>query len=147
MNKDEVSKVKTLLSTPERVVIVTHRSPDGDAIGSSLGLASFLKKKGHDVRVIVPNDFPLFLKWMPGADKILVFEKETEVAKKLVAEAELIFCLDFNNLQRIDKLGEEVGRSKAIKFMIDHHPEPSGFADFKFHFTNVCSTADRKSVV
>ena len=141
MNKDEVKKVKDILAKPEEVVIVTHRNPDGDAIGSSLGLYNFLKKKGHHVAVIVPNDFPSFLKWMPGSDSIIVFEKETERAKALVAEAELIFCLDFNALSRIDKLGEEVKKAGAIKFLIDHHEMPEDFADFKFHFSKASSTA------
>jgi phosphoesterase RecJ-like protein len=141
MNSTELTQVKDLLARPERVVIVTHRSPDGDAIGSSLGLYNILLRKGHTVTVIVPNDFPPFLKWMPGAEKIVVFEKDTEAAKKLVAGAELIFCLDFNNLSRIDKLGDEVRQARAVKFLIDHHPMPEDFADFKFHFPAACSTA------
>src|SRR5438270_215033 len=123
MNKEEVNKVKTLLSKPERVVIVTHKSPDGDAIGSSLGLYNFLLKKGHQVTVIVPNEYPAFLHWMPGDDKVVNFEKQKDPAKKLIADAELIFCLDFNTLKRIEEVGDEVKKSKAIKFLIDHHPQ------------------------
>ena len=141
MDPEQVSKARSLLSKPEEVVIVTHRSPDGDAIGSSLGLYNFLLKKGHKVSVIVPNEFPDFLKWMPGADKILVFEKEEKRSKELVSNAEIIFCLDFNTLKRIDKLGDEVRKANSVKFLIDHHEMPEDFADYKFHFTDACSTA------
>lgn len=138
MDKD---KVKALLAKPERIVIVTHKNPDGDAIGSSLGLYHYLVKKGHPVTVIVPNDFAPFLKWMPGCDTILDFEKNTAKAKEIIAQAEIIFCLDFNTIKRIEEAGEEVRRSTAIKFLIDHHPAPEEFADFKFHNVKACSTA------
>jgi len=142
MNTEEVNKVKSLLNKPKRVIIVTHKSPDGDAIGSSLGLYNLLLKKGHQVTVIVPNEYPAFLHWLPGDEKVVNYEKQTEQAKKLIADAELIFCLDFNTLKRIDEVGVEVEKAKAIKFLIDHHPQPDDFADYKFHFTTACSTAE-----
>jgi bifunctional oligoribonuclease and PAP phosphatase NrnA len=142
LNATEVKKVKTLLSKPRNIVIVTHWSPDGDAIGSSLGLYNFLIKSKHKVTVITPNDYPKFLNWMKGNNKVINFQKNAASGKKAVDKAELIFCLDFNVLKRIDLLGEEVDKSKAIKFLIDHHPQPSDFADYMLHSVAACSTCE-----
>jgi phosphoesterase RecJ-like protein len=142
LNPTEVKKVKALLSKPRNIVIVTHWSPDGDAIGSSLGLYNYLVKKKHNVTVITPNDYPSFLTWMKGNNKILDFQKKESAAKKAASKAELIFCLDFNSLKRIDKLGDEVLKSSAVKFIIDHHPQPDDFADFMLHSVAACSTCE-----
>ena len=140
MKPTEIKKINIFLSTPKNIVIVTHWSPDGDAIGSSLGLYNYLIKKKHKVTVITPNDYPSFLFWMKGNDKILNFSIDAKKAKPLVAKADIIFCLDFNSLKRIDKLGDEVGKSKALKVMIDHHLQPDGFADIMLHDVGSCST-------
>jgi bifunctional oligoribonuclease and PAP phosphatase NrnA len=142
LNASEVKKVKSLLSKPKNIVIVTHWSPDGDAMGSSLGLYNFLIKKKHKVTVITPNDYPKFLSWMKGNSKVLNFQKSASPGKKAVAKAELIFCLDFNVLKRIDALGDEVEKSGAVKFLIDHHPQPSDFADYMLHSVAACSTCE-----
>lgn len=142
MNATEVKKVKLLLSKPRNIVIVTHWSPDGDAIGSSLGLYNFLIKNKHKVTVITPNDYPAFLSWMKGNNKVIDFQKNEASGKKIVSKAEIVFCLDFNALKRIDKLGEEIEKSDAIKFLIDHHPQPSDFADYMLHTVNACSTCE-----
>jgi phosphoesterase RecJ-like protein len=142
LNASEIKKVKSLLGTTRNIVIVTHWSPDGDAIGSSLGLYNFLIKKKHKVTVITPNDYPEFLAWMKGNNKVINFQKEAEKGKKAVAKAEIVFCLDFNVLKRIDLLGEEVEKTKAIKFLIDHHPQPSDFADYMLHSVAACSTCE-----
>lgn len=142
MNAAQVKKVRTLLSKPKKIVIVTHWSPDGDAIGSSLGLYNYLLKKKHQVTVITPNDFPSFLLWMKGSKKILDFQKKESAAKKATAKADLIFCLDFNSIKRIDKLGDEVSVSTAVKFIIDHHPQPDDFADYMLHSVAACSTCE-----
>lgn len=142
MNPSEVKKVKALLNKPKNIVIVTHWSPDGDAIGSSLGLYNYFLKKGHKITVITPNDYPAFLTWMKGNNKILDFQKKESVSKKAVAKADLIFCLDFNSLKRIDKLGDEVSKSSAVKFIIDHHLQPEDFADYMLHSIAACSTCE-----
>jgi phosphoesterase RecJ-like protein len=142
LNPSEVKKVKALLSKPKNIVIVTHWSPDGDAIGSSLGLYNYLIKKNHRVTVITPNDYPSFLTWMKGNNKILDFQKKEPAAKKAVAKAELVFCLDFNSLKRIDKLGDVVAGSDAVKFIIDHHLQPEDFADYMLHSVAACSTCE-----
>lgn len=142
MNAKQVKEVKSLLAKPKHIVIVTHWSPDGDAMGSSLGLYNYLIQKDHKVTVITPNDYPAFLSWMPGDKKVIDFSKKAAAAKKLVAQAELIFCLDFNSLKRIDKLGDEVAKSKAIKFIIDHHLQPEDFAKYMLHNVGACSTCE-----
>jgi bifunctional oligoribonuclease and PAP phosphatase NrnA len=126
---------KTLISRPQKVVIVTHFKPDADALGSSLGLAGFLKKKGHQVQVITPSDYPDFLAWMPGNKGVHAVTKDSKPslvkATEYIAEADIIFCLDFSSLNRIEALTEPVRNAKAVKVMIDHHLEPEKFAQFE----------------
>lgn len=134
---------KELLNTPKKVVITTHHKPDADALGSSLGLAGFLKKKGHQVTVITPTDYPKFLSWMSGDAEVVVFNEGNEsVSEKLIREADMIFCLDFSSLHRINELGEIVRQSQAKKVLIDHHLEPEDFADFILWSTKAAATAE-----
>lgn len=142
MNAKEIKEVKALLNKPKNFVIVTHWSPDGDAMGSSLGLYNYLIQLKHKVTVITPNDYPSFLFWLPGNKKVIDFSKSPKPAKTLVAKADIIFCLDFNSLKRIDKLGDEVVKSKGIKFMIDHHLQPESFAKYMLHSVKACSTCE-----
>jgi len=138
-----IKAFKALLETPQRVVITTHHKPDADALGSSLALRSYLVGKGHEVHVISPTDYPDFLKWMDGNDEVIIFnEGGEEKSAKLVAEATLIFCLDFSSLHRINELGEEVRASGAKKVLIDHHLQPEEFADFVQWSTNAAATAE-----
>lgn len=140
--QDKISAVEKLLSEYSKIVIVTHVSPDGDAIGSSLGLYHYLYDTGNDVTVIVPNEFPEYLKWIKGAKDILDFEKYSEYAEKLIFEAELIFCLDFNIPKRIHKLGEMVEAATAKKVLVDHHPDPSDFCDVTISYPEISSTSE-----
>ena len=142
MNTKQVKEVRSLLSKPKNIVIVTHWSPDGDAMGSSLGLYNYLIQLKHNVTVITPNDYPSFLSWLPGDKKVLDFQKKEKAAKSAVGKAELIFCLDFNSLKRIDKLGLEVAKSTAIKFIIDHHQQPEDFARYMISDVKACSTCE-----
>lgn len=132
-----------LLETPKKVVITTHYKPDADALGSSLGLASYLMKKGHKVNVISPSDYPEFLNWMEGQEDVINYEAHQDgISTELMASADLIFCLDFNSLYRINNLGEMVAESNAQKVLIDHHLEPERFADFEFWSTEAAATAE-----
>lgn len=142
MTSSQIKKVKALLSKPKSIVIVTHWSPDGDAMGSSLGLYNYLIQKKHHVQVITPNDYPSFLAWLPGNKNVLEFSKNAKAAAKAVAKADFIFCLDFNSLKRIDLLGEEVGKSNAPKMIIDHHLQPEDFAEYLLHSIEACSTCE-----
>lgn len=139
----KISEFRDYMSKSRKVVILTHFKPDADALGSSLGLAGYLKKKGHAATVITPSDYPDFLHWMKGNDEVVIFQKEKpQPCKKLVDEAEIIFCLDFSSLSRINELGEMVGQSKAKKVLIDHHLEPERFADFEQWDDTAASTAE-----
>jgi len=139
----DIKAFKELISTPRKVVITTHHKPDADALGSSLGLSSYLKAKGHQVTVITPTDYPDFLSWMHGNDEVIVYsEGNQEHSGKLIEEADIIFCLDFSSLHRIDDLGEAVGKSSSVKVLIDHHLEPDNFAQFKFWSTEAAATAE-----
>src|SRR5690606_38050847 len=119
--------IKETLQERKRVVITTHFKPDGDALGSSLAMYHWLKKRGHEVAVIVPSDFPYFLDWMPGRELVQIFTDNLDEFGAAIAQAEVIFCLDFNGLARLHEMGEMVGASSALKFMIDHHLEPTAF--------------------
>lgn len=141
MNNIEI--FKEYLSTPRKAVILTHFKPDADALGSSLGLALYLKKRGHTANVITPSDYPDFLNWMAGNSDVLVFQKEKpKKAADLIAAADTVFCLDFSSLNRIEGLGEMVKGSSAKKVLIDHHLEPERFADFEQWDDKAASTAE-----
>ncbi len=140
-----IQAFKRLLDVPRKVVVVTHFKPDADALGSSLGLAGFLKKKGHSVQVVTPSDYPSFLAWMPGNDEVIAVSKDNPStglrAKAAIAEAEMLFCLDFSALKRTEDLQDAIRQSKAVKVLIDHHLEPEKFADFEQWTTASASTA------
>jgi phosphoesterase RecJ-like protein len=138
----ELSKLKRFLSIPRKIAIIMHKSPDGDAIGSSLGLYHFLQRFKHKASVISPNAWPDFLNWMEGTNKVIDYSLKPNDALKAIRSAELIVCLDFNALKRIEELGKEVAKSKAFKLMIDHHPQPENFADFSLHTVHASSTSE-----
>lgn len=138
----EAVEVREIFKSCKNVVICTHTSPDGDAIGSSLALAEFLKRKGKSATVIVPNYFPDFLKWMNGADSIMLYDRQRGLANSFIGMADLICCLDFNSLGRIDELGEAVAHSRAKKLMIDHHLSPDRFCDVTISRPEVSSTCE-----
>ena len=138
----DLDALKALLAQPRKIVITTHHKPDGDAMGSSLGLYNFFIQKGHHVRVVSPTDYPSFLHWLPNNPEVIIFTEAQEESKKLVAEAEIIFCLDFNALSRINELGDEVRKSGAVKVMIDHHLEPEDFDDYRHWSITACATAE-----
>jgi len=137
----EIASLKQLLTQPQKIVITTHHKPDGDAMGSSLGLYNYLIQQGHHVKVITPTDYPDFLAWMPGNGEVLIYTSNTALAAKYVEEASLVFCLDFNTLSRINELGEVIRAAKAYKVMIDHHLEPEDFDDYRYWDINACATA------
>lgn len=137
----ELASLKELLAEPKHIVITTHHKPDGDAMGSSLGLYNYLIQKGHQVRVITPSDYPAFLQWLPNNPEVIIYTEKPVESKELVANADLIFCLDFNSLSRINELGNFVREAKAKKVMIDHHLEPEGFDDYRHWSINACATA------
>lgn len=137
----ELLDIHTLLTPERKIVILTHYNPDGDAIGSSLGLKHYLRARGIESEVVVPNDFPKFLKWMPEAKKITIADYKRKKAWDLVAEAEVLFILDFNASHRLGNLvGPWLDRAKGVKILIDHHQQPDEF-DFVYSDTKVPATS------
>lgn len=137
----DTAALSQLLNQPRKIVITTHHKPDGDAMGSSLGLYNYLIQQGHHVQVIAPTDYPEFLAWMPGNEEVIIYTEQTEKSAELIALAEIVFCLDFNNLSRINEMGELVRQSSAVKVMIDHHLEPEDFDDYRYWNINACAAA------
>ncbi|KAA6301611.1 MAG: Bifunctional oligoribonuclease and PAP phosphatase NrnA [Candidatus Ordinivivax streblomastigis] len=142
ISEHHIQQAKKLIEKYDKIVIVTHVSPDGDAIGSSLAMYHFLLELGKSVNVLVPNNFPGFLKWMSGAKDIVVGEWKPALADELIQSAELIFCLDFNIPKRSGDLGARVEKSSAKKIMIDHHPEPGDFCDITISHPEISSTSE-----
>ena len=142
MNSETTLIVKKLLDSPKKIVVVGHKNPDGDAIGSCLGLYFFLKLLGHETTVIMPNDFPGFLKWMPGCDAIVIHEKKVDRSKDIISKADVIFTLDFNSLNRIGDMTVPLQRSEAKFVMIDHHQQPDDYAVATYSDISMSSTAE-----
>lgn len=113
-----------LAADKKKIIITTHQKPDGDAMGSSLGLYHFLISLGHEVAVISPTNWASFLDWMPGVKNVLDFEQNTEKAKNLIAAADWLFCLDFNILHRTKNMEKVLQEMNGIKILIDHHQQP-----------------------
>lgn len=140
-DEQRIAQVKKALSVSKKIVIVAHKSPDGDSVGSSVGLYHYLEKKGLDVSICHPDPAPYFLQWMKGIDKIKNAEEHKEEVDSLIKGADLIFCLDFNTMSRTGNLAEILVNAEATKVMIDHHLHPSEEFDFVFSETSSCSTA------
>jgi len=136
-----LSDLKEKLAERQKIVITTHFKPDGDAMGSSLGLYHWLKGKGHKVDMIVPSDYPSFLFWMPGQDQVVVYPSHVQLADQLIEQADIIFCLDFNNLSRIHAMEPSIRNAKGMKVMIDHHLSPEGFDDIRHWDNHAAATA------
>lgn len=140
----ELSEIQLLLKPQNKIVIITHYNPDGDAIGSSLGLKHFLKQKGIEAEVIVPNDFPKFLKWMPEAKQIIIADYKRKIAGEAIYNADVIFILDFNASHRSGNLvGPWLEKARAKKILIDHHQQPD---DFDFVYSDVTIPATSQMV-
>lgn len=139
----EAQSLKALIDEAKHITIFGHRSPDGDAVGSSLGMQAFLKQYGkEDVKVIVPDMFPNFLQWLPGAEEILRYDKKKEEVEKAIADSDLMFCLDFNDTSRTAELEPLINGSKTKKILIDHHLDPSVDADICVSHPEACSTSE-----
>lgn len=137
-----IGEVKNLLSTPRKIVVTTHRNPDGDAMGSAIGFTIFLNNMGHNAHAIVPNEYPEFLQWLPGNDQVIRFSETKSQAMLLLNECDLIFCVDFNDTGRLSNMEADFNKLKKTIVIIDHHPEPKPFADYTISYTGVSSTAE-----
>jgi len=137
----DYSFIKDFLSTKKNIVITTHKTPDGDALGSSLALYNQLKKN-HNVDVIVPNEYPHYLKWLPGSNEVLIYEGNESICDNVIQNADLLFFLDFNKLYRTYTMCSKLENSSACKIMIDHHEEPDDCCDYVLSNSLVASTAE-----
>jgi len=131
-----------LVSQPSAIVIAAHHNPDGDTIGASLALYHFLKAHGHRVKVLVPNDLPAFLQWMPGCDAIVVYQTDPEGGNRLLACADVVFCVDFNACSRVKFFSDQLLASQATRILIDHHPHPENEFDISLSDVEVSSTSE-----
>jgi len=141
MTKREISEIKDLLKSPKKIVIVPHKNPDGDAMGSTLGLYHYLKLFNHDAKIIAPNDYPDFLKWLPGDEFVLKYDTDKTKADELILNAELVFTLDFNALHRTGDMETVLFEAKGVKILIDHHQQPDNYAKYIYSDVTMCSTA------
>ena len=141
MKVSEIDKIKSLLSNKKDIVIIPHKNPDGDAIGASTGLKNYFDNFNHNVKIISPNKFPDFLSWMDPDNQIRIFTEDESCIQKII-NADIIFTLDFNNLVRISSMKEQVEKSNAIIIMIDHHENPSNYADFMYSVPEMSSTCE-----
>lgn len=142
LDEKSISELRQLIDGAQNVVVLCHRSPDGDAIGSSLAWKRYLEQKGKDVTVIIPDAFPDFLMWLPGTQEIVRYDKHKEKADLLLRISDLIFCLDLNTLSRLgDDLAAAVEKTKAPKVLIDHHLNPDVPAALTVSRPTMCSTA------
>lgn len=142
MTKEDIKHIKQLLAKQKNIVIVPHKNPDGDAIGSTLALYHYLIKHKHNATVMVPNDYPTFLKWIPGNDHILKHDSQTEACETLIKSADIIFTLDFNAFHRTGNMETVLTESKALKIMIDHHQAPDNYATYMFSDVSMSSTCE-----
>jgi len=142
MNSADIKTVKSILSQTQKIAIIPHRNPDGDAMGSCLALYGFLKATGHTVQVVAPNDYPKFLKWMPWNDTVINFERENAKAKEAINDATVIFTLDFNDLSRVGQMESVLQEAEADFIMIDHHQQPSDYAKVTYSDVSMSSTCE-----
>ena len=142
LDTNQLALMDQLISDANTVLVVCHKSPDGDAIGSSLGWAEYMRLRGKDVTVIVPDQYPDFLMWLPNTDKIVRYDKHREKCDMLFKIADLVFCLDFNTPSRVDEMEQALVSTKAKKVLIDHHLKPDVPADLVVSQPEASSTCE-----
>ncbi|NEV93139.1 bifunctional oligoribonuclease/PAP phosphatase NrnA [Psychroflexus sp. YR1-1] len=142
MRKKTIEGLKSQLSSNSKVSIIGHKNPDGDALGSTMGLSLFLEQLGISTQVIMPNGFPDFLKWLPGINTVLCYDADKEQCEKKLADSDFVFTLDFNDFGRTGNLGEFLKALDTRFVMIDHHQEPSDYAEFMLVDTHIASTCE-----
>lgn len=142
MTKEDILAIQELLASPKKIAIIPHRSPDGDAMGSTLALYHFLLKLNHKATVISPNDFPNFLAWMPGSESVLIYENNKENCSNIILDSDLVFALDFNALHRTGEMEQVLNKVIVPMIMIDHHQKPDTFAAYTYSDTAFGSTCE-----
>ena len=141
-NTKDIDHLKAIIGEGSFFVLTCHAGPDGDALGSTLGMAHYLRELGKEALVIVPDAFPDFLAWMPGAQEILRFDKQRDKAELMLSMADVIFAMDYNALNRVDDMGALIAKSKAKKVLVDHHLQPDNFCNLSFSYPKLSSTCE-----
>ena len=138
----KIEALRELLAAPHRkIVLVAHTNPDGDAIGASTAWRDVLAAMGHEVTMIVPNKYPYFLDWMPDIREVVIFRFAPERALEAIRGADIVFCLDFNSLSRLEALSDALAENTAARrVLIDHHLSPDGGFDLQFSYPQSSST-------
>lgn len=139
---DDLTYISSCIKEPANSVILSHRNPDGDALGSSTALAAYLEKKNHSVKVILPSEYPAGMKWMPRSAEVLIFDNFPDQAREIISKADQIYALDFNSWERVDPLQIQLMESKAKKIVIDHHLDPEPYFDAYYCDSSASSTAE-----
>jgi phosphoesterase RecJ-like protein len=142
LKNTDFNAILNLLMRPRKILLTTHTNPDGDAIGASLAFFHYLRKKGHQVHVMVPDPSPGFLTWMKGHDELLDYQRQEELCNEIINGSELIFSMDYNDLSRLNKATPAVRQTGAQKILIDHHLYPAGHYDYQISVVEVSSTAE-----
>ena len=142
IKEDYIVQSRRFIDNANKILLTGHISPDGDSLGATLGLYHLLKQLGKDVTVMVPNRYPAFFAWMPGIDKVFIMEENKTEAVKVVKEADLIFCIDYNTLDRVNGMKPLIEQSKAKKIMIDHHLDPNINCDVVISHPEVSSASE-----
>lgn len=142
-SSEKIRQLQELLQDIQQIVITTHHKPDGDALGSSLGLWHVLTSLGFKVKVVVPSEFPSFLDWMKGSEDVIDFFKNPVKAREALRQAELLFCLDFNDPSRVERMQSEIAGLSIPMVLIDHHLDPKpGFCNIQFSYPAIGSTCE-----
>lgn len=143
LTAEEAAKLDRLIASSEHIVITGHSHPDGDALGASLGWAEYLRVHyGKEPVVVMPNGYPDFLQWLPLSERIVRFDKRPEEVKKVFEKANLVFCIDYNALSRVDAMEQVLASSKAPKVMFDHHLEPTLPAELSVSYPDMSSSSE-----
>lgn len=142
ISQQNIDAIRQVVERGRRFVVLAHKNPDGDAVGSTLAMCHFLLSMGKEAVVVLPNVFPAFLSWVPGADAVLFYDKEKERCDTAIAEADVLFCLDFNVLSRTGDVCGSLLSSSAKKVLVDHHPQPSDEFDVLVSHPEACSTCE-----
>ena len=142
ISQQNIDAVRQIVENGRKFVVLAHKNPDGDAVGSTLAMCHFLLSMGKEAVVVLPNVFPAFLSWVPGADAVLYYDKEKERCDTAIAEADVLFCLDFNVLSRTGDVCGSLLSSSAKKVLVDHHPQPSDEFDVLVSHPEACSTCE-----
>jgi len=141
-DSNEIQKVGQLLTEPKKIALISHKNPDGDTLGAALAMMHYLRAKGHQVEALVPNAFPEFYHWLPGSREMHIFDQAAKHVRQIISDAEVIFCLDFNSLDRAGNMAGDLIKASAVKIMIDHHLAPSDEFDYCFSVVDTSSTGE-----